>query len=51
MVELHVYFEELSYQVIEQTPAYEIESLLGELTCLRTRNLDLQETRWMIYIN
>ena len=30
MLELRVYFEDLNYQVIEETPAYDSESLLGE---------------------
>ncbi|CAH3149477.1 unnamed protein product [Pocillopora meandrina] len=30
-LELRVYFQDLNYQVIEETPAYELESLLGEI--------------------
>lgn len=30
-LELRVYFQELNYQVIEEIPAYEYESLLGEI--------------------
>ena len=30
LLELNVYFQELSYQVIQETPAYESESLLGK---------------------
>lgn len=30
MLELVIYFEELSYHVIEQTPAYDSESLFGK---------------------
>ncbi|XP_078381087.1 acid-sensing ion channel 1-like [Oculina patagonica] len=31
MLELRVYFQELNYQVIQETPAYDSESLLGEI--------------------
>ncbi|KAL9964417.1 hypothetical protein ACROYT_G028058 [Oculina patagonica] len=30
-LQLHVYFQELNYQVIQETPAYDSESLLGEI--------------------
>lgn len=30
-LELRVYFQDLNYQVIEETPAYELASLLGEI--------------------
>ena len=30
MLELHVYFQELNYQLVEQIPAYDSESLLGK---------------------
>lgn len=30
VLELRVYFQELRYQVIRETPAYDSESLLGE---------------------
>ena len=29
MLQLYVYFQELNYQVIEETPAYDSESMLG----------------------
>ncbi|KAL9964424.1 hypothetical protein ACROYT_G028066 [Oculina patagonica] len=31
LLQLHVYFQELNYQVIQETPAYDSESLLGEI--------------------
>ena len=41
MLELRVYFQELNYQVIEEIPAYNYESLLG--TCRRKiHKLDLR---------
>ncbi|XP_022785106.1 acid-sensing ion channel 4-like [Stylophora pistillata] len=30
-LELRVYYQDLNYQVIEETPAYELQSLLGEI--------------------
>ena len=33
LLELTIYFQELNYHVIEQKPAYELESLLG--MCVR----------------
>ena len=32
MLQLYVYFQELNYQVIEETPAYDSESMLGKCT-------------------
>ena len=30
IVDLHIYFQELSYQLIQEIPAYDTESLLGK---------------------
>ncbi len=34
LLELNIYFQELNVYFIEQQPAYDFESLLGEYNCL-----------------